>query len=213
MSELAKILSGHPVIPVVALDDPRDAVGVARALVAGGLPVIEMTLRTPKALACIAAIAEEVPEIALGAGTVMSPRQMSEARAKGAQFLVSPGATGDLIRAATSEAHPWLGGVATISEAMALAEQGFTLMKFFPAEASGGVGFLKSIAPVVPALRFCPTGGINPGNAATYLALDNVFAVGGSWIVPDAALAQRDFDMITTLAREARNLPRARSHD
>ncbi|HEU4336252.1 MAG TPA: bifunctional 4-hydroxy-2-oxoglutarate aldolase/2-dehydro-3-deoxy-phosphogluconate aldolase, partial [Nocardioides sp.] len=154
------LLSLVPVVPVVVLDDLDHAVPVARALVAGGLPVIELTLRTPVALDAIAAIAAEVPDILVGAGTVLTPGQAKEARDAGAQFLVSPGATPSLLTGMADTGLPFLPGPATVSEVLAVLEAGFTEMKFFPAEASGGTAFLSSIASPVPAARFCPTGGI-----------------------------------------------------
>jgi len=197
------LFAGCPVIPVLTVDDPQGAVGLARALAAGGLTAIEVTLRTAQALDCIRAIASQVPEVLVGAGTVLTPAQMDEVAAAGARFLVSPGATEDLIRAARSTSHIWLPGAATPSEAMRLAEAGFVQQKFFPAEPSGGVAFLKALAPVLPQVSFCPTGGIDASRAAAYLALDNVFAVGGSWVTPPAVLASGDYGAVTRLAREA----------
>ena len=192
-----------PVIPVLTVDDPKVAVDLARAIAAGGLAAVEVTLRTSRALDCIRAVAAEVPDVLVGAGTILTPRQLDEAAATGARFLVSPGATEDLIRAVRSSGQMWLPGAATPSEAMRLAEAGFVHQKFFPAEPSGGVAFLKALAPVLPHVRFCPTGGIDAARAAAYLELDNVFAVGGSWVTPPAALASRDYGTVTRLAREA----------
>lgn len=203
------LLSLAPVVPVVVLDDVAHAVPVAQALVAGGLPVIELTLRTPVALDAIAAIAAEVPEITVGAGTVLTPRQADQAVAAGAQFLVSPGATPDLLRGLSGSGVPFLPGTATVSEVMAVLEAGVTEMKFFPAEASGGAAFLKSIASPVPAARFCPTGGITAATAASYLALPNVGCVGGSWLTPADALDAKDWDRVQTLASEAAALGHA----
>ena len=191
------------VIPVVTVDDPDVAVRMARALVAGGLTAIEVTLRTPRAMDCIRAVAAEVTDMVVGAGTILSPTQMDEASAAGARFLVSPGATERLINAARSSGFAWLPGAGTAAEAMRLAEAGFVRQKFFPAEPSGGVPFLKGIAPVLPDIRFCPTGGVDTKNAAAYLSLPNVFAVGGSWVAPSAALAEGDYGAIESLAREA----------
>ena len=199
----ASVLSLAPVVPVVVLDDVAHAVPVARALVAGGLPVIELTLRTPVALEALAAIAAEVPEITVGAGTVLTPGQVDQAVEAGAQFLVSPGATPTLLGAMGASGVPFLPGTATVSEVMAVLESGVTEMKFFPAEASGGAAYLRSIASPVPAARFCPTGGITAATAASYLALPNVGCVGGSWLTPSDALAAQDWDRVTTLAREA----------
>jgi 2-dehydro-3-deoxyphosphogluconate aldolase / (4S)-4-hydroxy-2-oxoglutarate aldolase len=203
------LFGGCPVIPVLTVDDPEVTVGLARALAAGGLSAVEVTLRTVRALDCIRAVVSEVPDVLVGAGTVLIPRQMEEAGAAGARFLVSPGATEELIRAARSSGQVWLPGAATPSEAMRLAEAGFVHQKFFPAEPSGGVAFLKALAPVLPHVRFCPTGGIDAARAAAYLALDNVFAVGGSWVTPPAALASRDYGAVTRLAREATRMARS----
>ena len=197
------LLSLVPVVPVVVLDDLDHAVPVARALVAGGLPVIELTLRTPVALEAIAAIATEVPEILVGAGTITSPELVGRAVEAGAQFLVSPGTTPTLLQELAGSGVPFLPGTATVSEAMAVLEAGFAEMKFFPAEASGGAAYLRSLASPLPAARFCPTGGITAATAASYLALPNVGCVGGSWLTPSDALAAGDWDRITALAAEA----------
>jgi len=197
------LLSRVPVVPVVVVDDLAHAVPVARALVAGGLPVIELTLRTPVALDAIRAIASEVPEILIGAGTIVTPGQAKEARDAGAQFLVSPGSTPTLLGAMADTGLPFLPGTATVSEVLAVLEAGYNELKFFPAEASGGAAFLKSIAAPVPAARFCPTGGITAASAASYLALPNVGCVGGSWLTPADALATGDWDRVARLAREA----------
>jgi 2-dehydro-3-deoxyphosphogluconate aldolase/(4S)-4-hydroxy-2-oxoglutarate aldolase len=203
VSRPASLLSLVPVVPVVVLDDLAHAVPVARALAAGGLPVIELTLRTPVALDAIAAIAEEVPEILVGAGTITSPELVARAVEAGAQFLVSPGTTPTLLRELAGSGVPFLPGTATVSEAMAVLEVGFSEMKFFPAEASGGAAYLKSLASPLPAARFCPTGGITAASAPAYLSLPNVGCVGGSWLTPADALATGDWDRVTTLAREA----------
>lgn len=200
------LLSLVPVVPVVVIDDLAHAVPVARALVEGGLPVIELTLRTPVALDAIEAIAAEVPEILVGAGTIVAPGQVKQAVDAGAQFLVSPGATPALLSAMASSGVPFLPGTATVSEALAVLEAGFTEMKFFPAEASGGAAFLRSIASPLPAARFCPTGGITAASAASYLALPNVGCVGGSWLTPADALAGGDWARVTELARAAASL-------
>ena len=200
------LLARVPVVPVVVLDDLAHAVPVARALVAGGLPVIELTLRTPVALDAIRAIAEEVPEILVGAGTVVSPGQAKEAADAGAEFLVSPGTTPALLAAMAGTGLPFLPGTATVSEVLAVLEAGYTAMKFFPAEASGGAPFLKSIASPVPAARFCPTGGITAATASSYLALPNVGCVGGSWLTPADALAAGDWARVERLAAEAAGL-------
>jgi 2-dehydro-3-deoxyphosphogluconate aldolase/(4S)-4-hydroxy-2-oxoglutarate aldolase len=197
------LLNRVPVIPVVVVDDAADAVPLARALVAGGLPVIELTLRTPVALDAIRAIAAEVPEIQVGAGTVVDATQAKQAAEAGASFLVSPGSTVALLQAMADTGLPHLPGVATVSEVLALLEQGSREMMFFPAEASGGVPFLKAVHSPVPAARFCPTGGISAGNAAAYLDLPNVGCVGGSWVTPKDAVRAGDWDRVRELAAAA----------
>jgi 2-dehydro-3-deoxyphosphogluconate aldolase/(4S)-4-hydroxy-2-oxoglutarate aldolase len=197
------VLDVVPVMPVVVLERLEDAVPVARALVAGGLPAIELTLRTDVALDAIRKIAEEVPEILVGAGTIVRPEQAEHAAAAGARFLVSPGATPALLGAMAATGLPFLPGTATVSEVLTVLEAGFTEMKFFPAEAAGGAPYLRSIASPVPDARFCPTGGITPATASTYLSLPNVGCVGGSWLTPADALAAGDYDRVEVLAREA----------
>ena len=197
------LLDRVPVVPVVVVDDVAHAVPLARARVAGGLPVLELTLRTPAALEAIRAIADEVPEILLGAGTVVTPGQAEAALDAGAQFLVSPGSTPSLLGAMADTGLPFLPGTATVSEVLAVLEAGVPEMKFFPAEASGGAAFLKAVGAPVPAARFCPTGGITAASAASYLALPNVGCVGGSWLTPADALAAGDWDRVAALAREA----------
>ncbi|MDP3890572.1 bifunctional 4-hydroxy-2-oxoglutarate aldolase/2-dehydro-3-deoxy-phosphogluconate aldolase [Nocardioides sp.] len=197
------LLDVVPVVPVVVIDDLAHAVPVARALVEGGLPVIELTLRTPVALDAIRAIADEVPDILVGAGTIVTPGQAKQAHDAGARFLVSPGATPALMDAMLSTGLPFLPGTATVSEVLTVLEAGLTEMKFFPAEASGGAGFLRSIASPVPAARFCPTGGITLASAPSYLALPNVGCVGGSWLTPADALATGDWERVRSLAAEA----------
>jgi 2-dehydro-3-deoxyphosphogluconate aldolase/(4S)-4-hydroxy-2-oxoglutarate aldolase len=192
-----------PVIPVVVVDDLATAVPIARALVAGGLPVIELTLRTPVALDAIRAIADEVPDILLGAGTVLTPGQAKEALDAGAQFLVSPGVTPALLAGMAETGLPFLPGTSTVSEVLAVLEAGYAEMKFFPAEASGGTAYLSSIASPVPAARFCPTGGITLASAPGYLSLPNVGCVGGSWLTPRDAVAAGEWGRIERLAAEA----------
>ncbi|WP_306189303.1 MULTISPECIES: bifunctional 4-hydroxy-2-oxoglutarate aldolase/2-dehydro-3-deoxy-phosphogluconate aldolase [unclassified Streptomyces] len=199
----ASVLDLAPVVPVVVLQDASDAVPLARALVAGGLPAIEVTLRTPAALEAIRAIAGEVPGAVVGAGTVIAPGQVTESVAAGARFLVSPGWTEALLEAMAGSGVPYLPGVSTASEVVALLERGVREMKFFPAQAAGGTGYLKSLAGPLPQARFCPTGGIGPDTAPGYLALPNVGCVGGSWMVPADAVAARDWSRIEGLAREA----------
>ncbi|GAB6987229.1 bifunctional 4-hydroxy-2-oxoglutarate aldolase/2-dehydro-3-deoxy-phosphogluconate aldolase [Nocardioides pyridinolyticus] len=197
---IESLLDLSPVIPVVVVHDTEEAVGVARALVDGGVPVIELTLRTPVGLEAIRRIAAEVPEIVVGAGTVVTSEQAAQAAEAGAQFLVSPGSTDRLLDAMTETGLPHLPGVSTVSETLALLERGYRELKFFPAEAAGGSAFLKALQAPVPAARFCPTGGITQANASTYLALPNVGCVGGSWLTPADALAERDWARVSTLA-------------
>ena len=208
--ETIALFRSVPVVPVVVVEAPEDAVALARALVAGGLPLVEITLRTPGALACIAAVARDVPDAIVGAGSVLGAGHVRDAEAAGARFLVSPGATDALASALAASALPALPGAATASEALRLAERGFSLQKFFPAEASGGVATLKAWAGPLPHLRFCPTGGIDVQRAATYLGLASVVCVGGSWVVPADALGAKAFDRITALARASRALDQAR---
>lgn len=192
-----------PVVPVVVLDDADTAVPLARALVRGCLPAIEVTLRTEAGLAAIERIAAEVPEAVVGAGTVTTPEQAAAAAKAGSAFLVSPGCTDRLRGAMADTGVPFLPGVATASEAMALLEQGVSALKFFPAEAAGGRAYLKSLSGPLPQARFCPTGGVTPANAPEYLALPNVGCVGGTWLTPREAVEAGDWDRIESLAREA----------
>jgi 2-dehydro-3-deoxyphosphogluconate aldolase/(4S)-4-hydroxy-2-oxoglutarate aldolase len=200
------LLELSPVMPVVVIDDADDAVPTARALLAGGIGVIELTLRTPAALAAIERVAAEVPDIVIGAGTVVSPDQAKQAADAGAKFLVTPGCTDAVVDACFESGLPFLPGASTVSEAMRLAERGLSALKFFPAEASGGVAYLKSIAGPLPSLKFCPTGGITVASAPSYLALPNVGCIGGSWLTPKSALAAGDFAAIEKLAAEAAKL-------
>ncbi|MFC9062753.1 bifunctional 4-hydroxy-2-oxoglutarate aldolase/2-dehydro-3-deoxy-phosphogluconate aldolase [Streptomyces sp. NPDC057074] len=202
-SPATSVLDLAPVVPVVVVDDLADAVPLARALVAGGLPAIEVTLRTPVAVDAIRAIAGEVPGAVVGAGTVITPDQVGEVVAAGARFLVSPGWTDVLLDAMRASGVPFLPGVSTTSEVVALLERGVREMKFFPAEAAGGTAYLKALAAPLPQARFCPTGGIGPGSAPEYLALPNVGCVGGSWMLPKDAVADRDWDRVEALARAA----------
>jgi len=199
----ADLLELSPVMPVVVIADAADAVPTARALLAGGIRVIELTLRTPAALEAIERIAKEVPEIVIGAGTVTAPEHAKQAADAGASFLVTPGCTDAVLDAVFETGLPFLPGASTVSEAMRLAEHGLKALKFFPAEASGGVAYLSSIGGPLPGLRFCPTGGITVKNAPDYLALPNVGCIGGSWLTPKDALAAKDFGRIEALAKEA----------
>lgn len=200
---MSNLLDLAPVVPVVVLDDAESAVPLARALVAGGLPVIEVTLRTPAALDAIRRIAAEVPEAVIGAGTVRSPEDVESAVAAGSRFLVSPGTTPGLLAAMLASGVPFLPGVATATEAMTLAERGVRELKFFPAEPAGGVSYLKALSGPLPDVRFCPTGGITPASALSYLTLSNVGCVGGSWLTPRSLVSAGDFARIEKLAAEA----------
>lgn len=201
---IADVLALSRFIPVVTIERAEQAVPLARALVAGGVRVIEVTLRTEAALAAIRAIAAEVPEMTAGAGTCLQPEDLAQAAAARARFAVSPGFTAELSAAAKRQATlPWLPGVATASEAMQALTAGHASLKFFPAESAGGVRALKDLHGPLPMLRFCPTGGVGLENAASYLALANVAAVGGSALTPKDALAKGDWARVTELARRA----------
>jgi 2-dehydro-3-deoxyphosphogluconate aldolase/(4S)-4-hydroxy-2-oxoglutarate aldolase len=201
--ELKTILTRAPVVPMVVLHELAHAVPLAETLVASGLPVVEITLRTPVALAAIEAMRRAVPEALVGVGTLRAPGQLSAARAAGAQFGVSPGLTPQLTAAARESRWPFLPGVMTASELMQAHDAGFGCCKFFPAQQAGGAAMLKALHPVFPDVAFCPTGGINQDNAAQYLALPNVLCVGGSWITPPQLLRDGDWAAISKLARQA----------
>lgn len=192
-----------PFIPVVTIDDVNVAVPLARTLVEAGLRVVEVTLRTSAALAAIEAIARDVPEAVVAAGTILRPEQIGEVARAGAKFIVTPGTPQSMADALAGGPIPAMPGCATITEALTLAERGFTTLKFFPAGQSGGPAWLKSGVGPVPHVRFCPTGGVDQKNAADYLACPNVVCVGGSWVTPKEALASGDFATIGRLAREA----------
>lgn len=198
-----ELVTISPVLPVVVVDALDQAVSTARALAAGGIPVVELTLRTPVALDAIRAISAEVPQVTIGAGTVTSPDTVKQAVEAGAQFLVSPGCTPTLLAAMRESGLPFLPGTATVSEAIAVLETGHRAMKFFPAEASGGATYLSALPTVIPDAVFCPTGGVSPANASTYLALPNVACVGGSWLTPKDALAAGDWERVADLAAAA----------
>ncbi len=200
---LAHTLGLGPVVAVVVIERLADAVPMARALIAGGVLAIEVTLRTPVALDAMRAIAAEVEGAQVGAGTVITPADLAAAERAGARFAVSPGATATLVAAAADSALPWLPGVATASEAMAALERGHRHLKLFPAEAAGGTALLRGLHGPLPGLRFCPTGGITPASAGNYLALPNVACVGGSWLTPADRMAAGDWPRIEALAREA----------
>ncbi len=197
-----------PLIPVVTIEDARHSIDLAQALVAGGLPVVEITLRTAAALDAIAAIAKAVPEAVVAAGTVVSPSQIAEVADAGARFIVTPGTPLRLAEALAEAPIPVMPGCSTASEAMTLMSLGFEALKFFPAAASGGAAWLKAVAGPLPNLTFCPTGGIDLAGAPAYLALPNVPCVGGTWVAPPKMIAEGDFAGITRLAREASALRR-----
>ena len=202
---IAKVCTAASVIPVLTIDRVEDAQPLARALVAGGLPALEITLRTAAAMEAIAAVSEVEGAMA-GVGTLLTAAQIRDAKSAGATFGVSPGATHSLIEAAREYDLPLLPGAATATEAMRLLEQGFVFQKFFPAEAAGGAPALGSMAGPLPQITFCPTGGVTPENAKTYLALPNTRCVGGSWIAPKALIDAGDWDQITQIARRAADL-------
>jgi 2-dehydro-3-deoxyphosphogluconate aldolase/(4S)-4-hydroxy-2-oxoglutarate aldolase len=197
------LLAQAPVLPVLAIENVDDAVPLARALVGAGLPVLEVTLRTPAALDAMSAIVREVPGACVGAGTVLRPEDFRNVEATGAVFAIAPGATPRLYEAAELTALAFVPAVATASELMAGMERGYRRFKFFPAEAAGGVVALRGFAGPFADVRFCPTGGIDAARAPAYLALRNVMTVGGSWMVPNEALAARDWARIGALAAEA----------
>ncbi|ASM71827.1 MULTISPECIES: bifunctional 4-hydroxy-2-oxoglutarate aldolase/2-dehydro-3-deoxy-phosphogluconate aldolase [Roseobacteraceae] len=202
-----RIAQMAPIIPVLVVDDIAHATPLARALVAGGLPALEVTLRTPAALDVIREMAGVEGGI-VGAGTLLTPADVQAAKDAGAQFGVSPGATDRLLDACEEADLPLLPGAATASEAMRLLERGYTMLKFFPAEASGGAAAIKAIGAPIPQVMFCPTGGVSPANAADYLNLSNVVCAGGSWVAPKEMVLTGDWDGITALARAAAQLQR-----
>ncbi len=206
--DIVAIAERAPVIPVLTIERVADAVPLARALAKGGLPVLEVTLRTPVALEALRAMADEVPDALVGAGTVLDAEQVDRARSAGARFLVSPGCTASLAAAAKASGLPFLPGVQTVSEARALGDLGFHLLKFFPADQAGGLGWLKAVAAPLAGLRFCPTGGIGADTASSYLALPNVACVGGSWVAPRDAVARGDWQKVERLAAAAAALKR-----
>ncbi|MGO4573495.1 bifunctional 4-hydroxy-2-oxoglutarate aldolase/2-dehydro-3-deoxy-phosphogluconate aldolase [Microvirga sp. 2TAF3] len=197
-----------PVIPVVTIDDARMSIDLAQVLVQAGLRVVEITLRTPGAMDAIAAIAKAVPEAVVAAGTVLHESQIGEVVDAGAKFIVTPGTPGKLAERLREAPIPVMPGCATVSEAMTLAGMGFEILKFFPAAASGGAAWLKSVQGPLPKLSFCPTGGIDLSSAPSYLSLPNVPCVGGTWITPADALKKGEFGRIGQLASEAAALRR-----
>ena len=208
VGDIAAIAARAPVIPVLTIETAETAVPLARALVRGGLPVLEITLRTAAALEALRTIVDEVPEAIVGAGTVLDPVQLDQVQRAGARFAVSPGCTEVLARAARSSGIPFLPGVQTVSEAMTLAEHGFEILKFFPADAAGGLTWIKAVGAPLSGLRFCPTGGVTAETAPAYLALANVACVGGSWVAPRVAVATGDWQSVERLAAAASTLKR-----
>lgn len=206
-AQAREICALAPIVPVLVVTDPAQARPLAQALVDGGLPALEVTLRTPAALEVIHEMAQ-VPGGVVGAGTLLTPEDVRAAKEAGALFGVSPGATDTLLDACEAEELPLLPGAATASEAMRLAERGYDMLKFFPAEASGGAPALASLGAPLPHISFCPTGGVNPDNAVTYLSLPNVICAGGSWVAPKDAVAAGDWDRIRALAGAASQLGR-----
>ncbi len=198
-----QILTTGPVVPVIVVNKLAHAVPMAQALVAGGVRVLEVTLRTPVAMDALRLIIKEVPDAIVGAGTVINPQQLAEVTEAGAQFVISPGITESLLKAAVQGTTPLIPGISTVSELMIGMEYGLREFKFFPAEANGGVKALQAIAGPFPQVRFCPTGGISLKNYRDYLALKSVLCIGGSWLVPASALETGDYNTITALAREA----------
>jgi 2-dehydro-3-deoxyphosphogluconate aldolase/(4S)-4-hydroxy-2-oxoglutarate aldolase len=200
---LEDLLAGTPMVPVLVIDSVATAIPLARALVAGGVPILEITLRTEAALDVIRAIGEEVEGVVIGAGTVLTPGQLEQVTKLGARFAVSPGATEMILDAARDSPVPLLPGAATASEVMRLLERGHRFMKFFPAEPAGGIAYLQALASPLPEARFCPTGGIDAKRARTYLSLSNVVCVGGSWVAPGDAVRKGDWARVKALAKEA----------
>ena len=198
-----KVMSVAPVIPVVTVGEVDNAIKLARALVAGGLRSIEVTLRTPNALAAIDAIGKEVEGAIVGAGTVLTPNQVRDVEKAGGNFMVSPGFAPQLLAAAQDSSLPLLPGVSSASEAMQMGELGYTYLKFFPAGPAGGPKYLKALGAPLPQFKFCPTGGVNLENAGQYLQLSNVLCVGGSWVAPSSLVNTANWDAITKLAHEA----------
>lgn len=203
MSSLRELLANTTVLPVVTIDDADSAVPLANALLKGDIAAIEITLRTSAALDAIARVAKQVPGMLVGAGTVLSPKDLDACASAGAAFAVSPGATPTLLAAAKTSRIALLPGISTTSDIMLGLEYGLDFFKFFPAATSGGVDALKAFAGPFSQLRFCPTGGISLQTAPSYLALKNVACIGGSWITPTALIQKQDWNAITTLAREA----------
>jgi 2-dehydro-3-deoxyphosphogluconate aldolase/(4S)-4-hydroxy-2-oxoglutarate aldolase len=203
---MRKLMEGHPLIAVITLEHSEDAVPLARALVSGGIFALEITLRTDAAVDGIRKIIEAVPEAIVGTGTVCSEQQISLSQDLGCSYMVSPGSTSRLLEAGQRASIPLLPGVSTVSELMEGMQYGYRNFKLFPAQAVGGVSFLKALMGPVPGLKFCPTGGVNPDNIGEYLALDNVLSVGGSWIAPRAMIREKKWSDIEKLATQAKKL-------
>lgn len=199
MMKALDILQRSPVVPVIVIDDLVDALPMAKALLAGGVDVLEVTLRTPAALDAIKLLSDELPDALVGAGTVTNPDQLEQVRAAGAKFAISPGITDALLQAGQVSDIPLIPGISTVSELMHAIDFGYSHLKFFPAEAAGGVAMLKAISGPFPQIRFCPTGGISLHNYRDYLALPNVLCVGGSWLVPKDAVQEGNWQKITEI--------------
>lgn len=203
MKALSTLLNGSPLLPIIQTEQPEQAVAIARAMAEGGVKAVEVVLRTPKALAAISAIRAALPELLVGAGTVLNAEQAQACQWAGAQFLVSPAATPTLLEAMISTGLPLAPGVQTVTEMAAAHEMGLTELKFFPAHLSGGPALLTAVRSILAQVRFCPTGGIGINNLADYLALPNVFVVGGSWLTPAAAVQSGDYDVIRRLTEQS----------
>ena len=203
---ISKILSLGPVMPVIVIDQPDHAIPLGEALLAGGIKTIEITLRTTKALSAIEYLVKSLPEIYVGAGTILTEENVRQAQNSGAQFCVSPGTTSSIVQACNECNIPLLPGASTVSEMLTLSEVGFSEIKFFPASAAGGTQFIKSLSSPLPNLKFCPTGGISYETASEWLSLVNVSCVGGSWIAPSRDINDQNFAEITTRAKQATKL-------
>ena len=201
-----EVMQDAPVIPVIVVEEVADAVPMAKALVEGGIRMLEVTLRTPKALSVIEAISKEVSGVVVGVGTVRNAEQAKAAMRAGARFAVSPGITVEVARACRDLGLALLPGIATASEVMLAQEEGYSELKFFPAAQAGGVKMLQAFAGPFTDVKFCPTGGINTENAREFLSLKNVVCVGGSWLVPKKAIEEKDWKQITTLAKQAKSM-------
>lgn len=203
MSALSKVLQGPALLPIIQAETPTEAVAIAKAMYAGGISSVEVVLRTAKALDCISAIRAQLPDLLVGAGTILSKADAQAAKDAGSQFLVSPASTPKLLQAMLDTALPLAPGVSTPSEIALAVEMGINEVKFFPANLSGGTPMLKALSGIFQQVRFCPTGGISQQNLAEYLSLSNVFVVGGSWVSPAKAVAEKDWALITELSRQA----------